>query len=123
MFQYDTSICFTIFKFRFVAYTLLICQAELISNNHHKAVVVNKATRIHKRRGEYRYKNVECKNVCWIETIVNKTNSGPSSTNTNEELITLSWIVCCLHLKIEFRSCPWGVRGVAFFISTDKQLQ
>jgi len=34
-----------------------------------------------------------------------------------------SWIVCCLHLKIEFRSCARGVSGVAFFITTDEHLQ
>jgi len=34
-----------------------------------------------------------------------------------------SWIVCCLHVEKEFRSCAMGVRGVASFITTDKQLQ
>ena len=31
--------------------------------------------------------------------------------------------VCCLHLKMEFRSCAGGVSGVASFITTDEQLQ
>jgi len=31
--------------------------------------------------------------------------------------------VCCLHLKMEFRSCARGVSGVASFITTDEQLQ
>ena len=35
-----------------------------------------------------------------------------------------SWIVCCLHLIIEFCSCAKGVvSGEASFITTDEQLQ
>jgi len=34
-----------------------------------------------------------------------------------------SWIVCCLHLQIEFRSCAGGVKCVAFFIFCGEQLQ
>ena len=35
-----------------------------------------------------------------------------------------SWIVCCLHLEIESRSCiVGGVSGVESFITTDDQLQ
>jgi len=37
-----------------------------------------------------------------------------------------SWIVSCLHVKMEFRSCDreeGGVSGVASFITTDEQLQ
>ena len=34
-----------------------------------------------------------------------------------------SWIVCCLHLKIEFAHTQGGVSGVASFITTDEHLQ
>jgi len=34
-----------------------------------------------------------------------------------------SWIVCCLHLKIEFRSCARGVVDLASFIITYEQHQ